>query len=173
MLWYVPGFAKLGIVGSRQQAGYSISADVASSDAELPTVHPLGERSEFSIRCVPCHDCSIFIHYKYPRILLLLSGSADALYIIFRVMVSKHDDGCSEPEPEPSRWMVHFLARRMYPGDRHTTTTVFSICSDYRPDGETAQHCVMQTLRQERAAGWQISSLWPGFFSARYAWNRR
>ena len=82
-------------------------------------------------------------------------------------------ESCTEPEAEPPRWVVHFLARRVIEGDPQATATVFSIFSDSRPDDESASRCVQQTLREERAEGWHICTIWIGFFALRHEWNRR
>ena len=93
--------------------------------------------------------------------------------VLFISKMTESIESCSEPEPEPPRWIVHFLTRRMIEGDSQATTTVSSMCSDYRPEDKTAQQCVEQTLREERAAGWQICTIWVGFFALRQEWNRR
>ena len=82
-------------------------------------------------------------------------------------------DSCTEHRDDRPRWMVHFLLRRIMEGDYQATTTVFSISSEYRHEDETAHQCVQRTLKEERASGWQICTLWVGFFSVRDAFNKR
>ena len=98
------------------------------------------------------------------------SRFADALLV---GSMTANVESCSEPQPERPRWVVHFLTRRIVEGDSQATTTVFSICSDYRPEDETALQCIQRTLKEERAARWQICTLWVGFFSVRHAFNKR
>ena len=98
------------------------------------------------------------------------SRFADALLV---GSMTANVKSCSEQRDDRPRWVVHFLLRRIVEGDYQATTTVFSICSDYRPEDETALQCVQRTLKEERASGWQICTLWVGFFSVRDAFNKR